>query len=439
MSKIGIIIEREYKTRVVKKSFIIITLITPVLLVLLMLGPTLIMTMGDSSQRNITVIDQTGLYSKVLQDSTKYHFMYADKTPEEIRAASADKSKDAMTALLVISDTLSKNPKAATIYSNQQIDIDTKNYITNLLDKYVEHEKLASYNIPDIKKIIEDSKANIDIKTIRWGEDGSEKVGSTELALALGMISAFLIYFFIIIYGSQVMSGVIQEKTNRIVEVIVSSAKPFELMMGKIIGVALVGLTQMLIWGILIFVLYGTTMAFLSPQLMQHTSEITATIGNGQMDAINSGMMGDILGAMHGVNFLQIGLLLIIYFLGGYLLYASLFAAMGSAVDSETDTQQFTMPLMMPMLFAVYAGIYASQHPDSAMAFWTSLIPFTSPVVMMARLPFGIDAWQIALSVILLVLSFLGSTWLAAKIYRTGILMYGKKPSWKELWKWLKY
>ncbi|MCL2596802.1 MAG: ABC transporter permease [Paludibacter sp.] len=439
MSKIGIIIEREYKTRVVKKSFIIVTLITPVLMVLLMAGPMLINMMGDSNERNITVIDQTGLYRNVLQDSTKYHFVFADQTPDEIRTSSASTKKNAMTALLVITDTLTKNPKAATIYSHQQIDIDTKNYISNILDKYVEHEKLLSYNIPNIKQIIDDSKANIDIKTIRWSDDGTEKIGSSELALALGMISAFLIYMFIVIYGSQVMTSVIQEKTNRIVEVIVSSAKPFELMMGKIIGVALVGLTQMLIWGILVSVLYGAAMAIMSPQLMQQTSELTATMGNGQMSAISTGAMGDIFGALQGVNFLQIGILLIIYFLGGYLLYASLFAALGSAVDSETDTQQFTMPLMMPMIFAIFAGIYASQHPDTSLAFWTSLIPFTSPVVMMARLPFGVDAWQIALSVALLALSFWGSTWLAAKIYRTGILMYGKKPSWKELWKWLKY
>ena len=439
MSKIGIIIGREYRTRVMKKSFIIVTLVTPLLMVLLMLGPTLIMMMGDSSQRNITVIDQTGIYRNVLKDSTKYHFIFADQSPDEIRAANKNKDKNAMTALLVITDSLTKNPKAATLYSYQQIDVDTKNYIANLLNKYVEHEKLAAYNIPDIKQIIEDSKANIDIKTIRWNDDGSDKVGSSELALILGIVIAILIYMFIMIYGSQVMAGVIQEKTNRIVEVIVSSAKPFELMMGKIIGVALVGLTQMLIWGVLISVLYGAAMMVISPQLIQQSAEITATMGSGQMPEISSGMMGDIFGAMQGVNFLQIGILLIIYFLGGYLLYASLFAAMGSAVDSETDTQQFTMPITMPMLFAIYAGIYASQHPDSAFAFWTSLIPFTSPVVMMARLPFGVDAWQIVLSVGLLVLSFLGSTWLAAKIYRTGILMYGKKPTWKELWKWLKY
>lgn len=437
MSKIGIIIEREYKTRVMKKSFILVTLITPVLMVLLMLGPTLIMMTGDSSERNITVIDQTGLYRNVLKDSTKYHFIFADQTPEEIRSSQKGKTKDAITALLVITDSLTKNPQAATIYSYQQIDVDTKNYITNLLDKYIEQEKLALYNIPDIKQIIADSKANIDIKTIRWNDDGSEHIGSSELALILGMVIAMLIFMFIMTYGSQVMTGVIQEKTNRIVEVIISSAKPFELMMGKIIGVALVGLTQMLIWGILISILYSTAMTIVSPQLLQQSSEITTVMSNGQIPATNP--LNDIFGALQGVNFLQICILLIIYFLGGYLLYASLFAAMGSAVESETDTQQFTMPITVPLIFAIYAGVHASQHPDSTLAFWTSIIPFTSPVVMMARLPFGVDVWQIVLSIALLVLSFLGSTWLAAKIYRTGILMYGKKPSWKELWKWLKY
>ncbi|MDR1652594.1 MAG: ABC transporter permease [Prevotellaceae bacterium] len=438
MSKIGIIIGREYKTRVMKKSFIFITLITPVLMALLMLAPTLIMTLGDSSSRNITVIDQTGIYAKALTDSEKYHFIFANQSPDEIRAAT--KNSDALTALLVITDTLAKNPKAAALFSHKQIDIDTKSYITDLLDDFTEKEKLSAYNIPNIKQIIEDSKANIDIQTKVWSDSGEEKAGSSELALILGMVIAMLIFMFIMTYGSQVMTGVIQEKTSRIVEVIVSSAKPFELMMGKIVGVALVGLTQMFIWGVFVSLLYGAGVALLSPQLL-HSPDIAATMGNAEQiaEASANPMVSEFIGALQSVNFLQIGVLLIVYFLGGYLLYASFFAAMGSAVDSETDTQQFTLPITMPMLFAMYAGIYASQHPDSALAFWGSIIPFTSPVVMMARLPFGVDIWQIALSVGLLALSFVASTWLAAKIYRTGILMYGKKPSWKELYKWLKY
>jgi ABC-2 type transport system permease protein len=248
---------------------------------------------------------------------------------------------------------------------------------------------------------------------------------------------------FIVIYGAQVMTGVVQEKTNRIVEVMISSVKPFELMMGKIIGIALVGLTQFMMWVLLTgAILFGLSTTFakdMDMEKMQQMQELSQKGMQGMPTAEINGQVADFMTAINGLDFVQIISLFIVYFLGGYLLYASLFAAIGSAVDNETDTQQFSMPIMLPIIFAIYAGIFSAENPDGPLAFWCSMIPFTSPIVMMVRLPFDVPFWQIALSISILVLSFIGTTWMAGKIYRTGILMYGKKTTWKEMWKWLKY
>ena len=248
---------------------------------------------------------------------------------------------------------------------------------------------------------------------------------------------------FIVIYGAQVMTGVVQEKTNRIVEVMISSVKPFELMMGKIIGIAMVGLTQFLMWVLLTgAIMFGLSSAFAKDIDMDSVKKVQEMGQMGMQNMPNDDVMSkiqDFTVALNGLDFVQIISLFIVYFLGGYLLYASLFAAIGSAVDNETDTQQFSMPIMLPIIFAIYAGIFSAENPDGPLAFWCSMIPFTSPIVMMVRLPFDVPFWQIALSISILVLSFIGTTWMAGKIYRTGILMYGKKTTWKEMWKWLKY
>lgn len=247
------------------------------------------------------------------------------------------------------------------------------------------------------------------------------------------MIIAMIIYMFIVLYGGQVMSGVVQEKTSRIVEVIVSSVKPFQLMMGKIIGIALVGLTQVLLWVVLTLVLsvLATSLMGLEPAAMAGVQELP-------QDSMEQSAT-KLYSMLSGFDFVEMFIYFILYFVSGYLLYASLFAAVGSAVENETDTQQFSMPLTIPIIFAIYAAIYSAQNPDGPLAFWCSLIPFTSPVVMMVRLPFGVPFWQIVLSIGILILSFILTTWMAGKIYRTGILMYGKKVTWTELWKWLRY
>jgi ABC-2 type transport system permease protein len=368
-------------------------------------------------------------------------FDFVDKPAEEVKQESANKNENEFTALLLISDDLAKNPKAASLYSDKQVNMELKKYISGLLNQHVEQQKLASYNIPNLKEMVEKSKTNIDIPTIKWGDDGQEKEGSAELALVIGMISAFVIYMFIVIYGAQVMSGVVQEKTSRIVEVMISSVKPFELMMGKIIGIAMVGLTQFMLWVVLTIAismaagsLMGSDMDMNSLQQANQMGMQTSMPVNQNPDEIQQ-----LFSMLSGFDFTQIIVLFVVYFLGGYLLYASLFAAVGSAVDNETDTQQFSLPLTLPIIFGIYAAIYSAQNPDGPLAFWCSMIPFTSPIVMMVRLPFYVPAWQIILSLSILALSFIGTTWMAGKIYRTGILMYGKKVTWKEMWKWLRY
>ncbi len=438
MSKISLIIKREYTTRVMKPSFILLTFLTPILIGAMIMVPLFLAQIEDDAVNKIIVVDQTGQYSAIFENNEKYVFETANQPIEELKQA----PEKSFAAVLVITADLAQNPAAATLYSQQQVGIDLKSYIAGVINTHVEEQKLAALNIPDFKKMAEQIKSDVDVKTVRWGKDGEEKMGSAELAIIIGMISAFIIYMFIVVYGAQVMSGVVQEKTSRIVEVIISSVKPFELMMGKIVGIAMVGLTQFALWVILTLIVvsslssvFGTSVDMESYQQMPGVNMNAMPVPTNPDDA----MFAELMTALSNFDFVQTGIMFVIYFLGGYLLYASLFAAVGSAVDNETDTQQFSLPLTLPIIFAVYAAIYSAENPDGPLAFWTSMIPFTSPIVMMVRLPYGVDFWQIALSIGVLILSFIGSTWIAAKIYRTGILMYGKKVTWKEMMKWVFY
>jgi len=439
MSKIGLIIRREYTTRVMKKSFIILTFLTPLLIAGMVMVPLLLSKIKDDKVKTIVVVDQTGLYRTVFKDSADYKYQFADVSPDEYRKGDQENEFD---ALLLISADLRVNPKGAVLFSEKQVDMEMKGHVAGLLNDFVEEQKLAALNIPDFKKIAESLKTDIDVKTVKWGKDGEEKMGSAELAVIIGMLSAFIIYMFIVIYGAQVMSGVVQEKTNRIVEVIISSVKPFELMMGKIIGVAMVGLTQFGLWVILSAVLVTSLFSAFGISADEAAMQQTQMMGvQSTAVAIDTGddTINELLIAFQEFDFVQTGILFVLFFLGGYLLYSSLFAAIGSAVDNETDTQQFSLPVTLPIIFAIYAAIYSAENPDGPLAFWCSMIPFTSPIVMMVRLPFGVPFWQIALSLGILILSFIGSVWVAGKIYRTGIMMYGKKVTWKEMFKWITY
>lgn len=440
MSKIGIIIGQEYKNRVVKKSFIILTFLMPVLFLAIIFVPIWLAQIGDDTEKVVAVVDQTGLYNTVFENDGSYTYVMVDDAVNNIQETS---NKNNYNAIVVISEDLLENPKGVTIFSEKQVGLDLKNNVRNKLTKYVEEQKLLSYNIENLQQIIKDSKVNLDVATIKWGVDGTEQESSSELALIVGMVATMLIYMFIFISGAQVMNSVVQEKTSRIVEVMICSVKPFELMMGKVISVALVCLTQFFMWflltGILLFAATqimgagGGAEELLQAQQGMNQIEVTEQVGG------TAGMAQEVLGMLSMVNWVEILSFFIIYFIGGYLLYASLFAAIGSAVDNETDTQQFMMPITIIILFALYAGIYSAENPDGPLAFWCSMIPFTSPIVMMVRLPFDVPMWEKLVSISLLILTFIGTTWLSAKIYRTGILMYGKKVSWKEIAKWVRY
>lgn len=438
MNKIGLIIKREYLRRVSKKSFLLLTLLTPFLFAALVFVPLWLSTIKGSDTKQIAIFDTTGKYAPLFKSTEEYKFITEESKSLEDYKNNPDKE---IFAFLNITDDLLKTPTAATLYSDKQIPLGLKNTIDRTLSDFLKDEKLASYNIDNLKQIIEESKINFNIKTIKWDNDGSEKSTSAEVASVLGMVLTFIIYMFIIMYGNMVMQGVMEEKNNRIIEVMISSVKPFDLMMGKIIGIGFVGLTQIFIWGILTSILIAGSLFFLggstSPEDIMAAQMATQGIGDAVTNtpAINTGIQ-DII---NSINFGMIGSSFVLYFIGGYLLYAALFAAIGSALEQQEDASQFMTPIMLLMAFSLYAGIYSMNNPDGPLAFWCSMIPFTSPIVMMVRMPFDIPLWEIVLSFVLLFATAILIVWVSAKIYRIGILMYGKKPNIKEMLKWIKY
>ncbi|MBS2211655.1 ABC transporter permease [Carboxylicivirga mesophila] len=445
MSKISLIIQREYITRVKKKSFIVMTIIGPILFAAMMVLPGWFASMEDTESKNIAVIDQTGKYNKRIKDTEYLKFSWLNQ--QDAGTIAQDYQDKGYTAYLVIEDDLLQKPDAAKIYSESQITIDVKDHIARNLEKYLENEKLNSYQIDGLDAIIKDiHSVDIKLKTIKLSEDGSEKESSTELVMIAAIIFAMMIYMFVLIYGMQVMRGIMEEKVSRIVEVIVSSVKPFQLMMGKIIGIALVALTQFMLWVILtvsiVSVLHAVFASDASTFTANNQVEMLGATGGQPTDAQVSEFaagFNNIIDKVLSLDLIGSLVLFVFYFLGGYLLYASLFAAIGAALDNEADSQQFVMPVMMPLILSIYVAMAAFRNPTGDIAVWFSMIPFTSPVVMMARIPFQPPIWQIIVSMLLLIGTFILTTWFAGRIYRTGILMYGKKVSYKELWKWFKY
>jgi ABC-2 type transport system permease protein len=435
MSKLGLIIEREYTARVYKRSFILLTLLTPLLMGLVAFVPLLLSSINGSEDKEVAVIDRTGLYTDVWQSSDGYRFVPVDDSNAAVSPHDYFTNKGkGLYAILIVDGNLLQNPKALSLYSEKTVSPGLESLITSQINKYLTQQKIASYDIPELKQIIADADVHVKLQTIKWGEAGREESSSTSMAVVVGMISTFLIYMFIFAYGGMVMQGALQEKTNRIVEVIVSSVKPFELMMGKIIGVGLVGLTQFLIWGA---IMLGITFAFgIGATLGGSLTEVgqVAEEAAGDPDAL-----ANIMGELSTVNLPLILGVFILYFVGGYLLYASVFATIGSLVDQEADTQQFMIPVTIVILFAFYSAIYSIENPEGPLAFWCSLIPFFSPIVMMVRMPFGVPTLELVGSLLLLYASAIGMTFVSGKIYRTGILMYGKKPSLRDIWKMLRY
>jgi len=419
MRKIWLIIKREYIVRVSKKAFIVMTIVGPLLMAALMIVPTYLA--NETQELRTIAIEEDGFeFTNQIEDTDFLHF---SKIPtEEATLLKNDFSESNYYALLYI---MGDN---FTLYSNQQISLTVSKTIENQLEQIIEHQKLKAVGI-DLT-ILSEAQSTVHISTKIITEGGGTTNSKAEASMGIGFVCGILIYMFIFMYGTMVMRGVIEEKTSRIVEVIISSVKPFQLMMGKILGVALVGLTQFALWILL-------TIAIASfAELMFMDEGIMTTELNSTQQSILLSELSNLTG---GINLMQIFVSFIFYFLAGYLVYSSLFAAVGSAVDAEADTQQFVLPITIPLILAFILIQPIMENPDGPLAFWMSIIPFTSPVIMMVRLPFGVANWELALSMCVLILSFVLTTYLAGKIYRTGILMYGKKTSYKELWKWLSY
>lgn len=446
MSKISIIIQREYSTRVKKKSFIIMTLIAPLLMAAIFIVPVWIMTREDTEEKVIAVVeDGSNFFTNVIPDTEKLQFDYVNSTLDQLKSNFSDKG---YYGILYISPKAAYIPNAVQLISHKQPPLDLTIHIANALEKEIEKKKLEAYDIKDLDKILKTVSTDIRVQTIKINEDGQEKETSTGLAMGIAYIGGLLIYLLTFIFGAQVMRGVIEEKTSRVVEVIISSVRPFQLMLGKIIGIGLVGLTQFILWIIITALIIISAQSFLLPENAGSTQEVAQNIMNAnpveqtqvqvpQNQELNE--VQQIFEKLHSINWGLIISSFLFFFLGGYFLYASLFASIGSAVDNETDTQQFMMPITIPLILGLFVAMGTFQNPESSIAFWFSLIPFTSPIVMMARLPFGVPYWELILSMSILILTFFGTTWMAAKIYRTGILMYGKKTTYKELWKWIRY
>lgn len=338
----------------------------------------------------------------------------------------------------------------AVSYSRSKVNVDFQRLVTENISKVFRDLKLSKYDIENVDDLLSDARYDVPLKTITIDDEGKDKVDIVEIYMAISYVATFLIYIFIFSFGSMVMRGVIEEKTNRIVEVIISSVRPVELMLGKIIGVASVAITQCCIWVVFIGIIVFGVKSFIGFDQVQEVLAAQQAAGTEQvvgmesLSSIQQELAGDpemmeIIGMIGDINFGFIFLSFVLYFILGYLLYSSMFAAIGSAVENETDTNQFMMPVTIPLIVGLVMMMHTFNYPDSSLSFWGSIIPFTSPMVMMARVPFGVPMWEYALSLGLLAVTFLGITWLSAKIYRTGILMYGKKPSWKDLWKWIKY
>ena len=434
MNKLRLIIAREYMSIVGRKSFILMTLGMPLLMILCMAVPIGLAYLNDkgSETQQIAVIDETGRYAAALHSDDMYNFVAIKGDTVTDAREFYDKANGSLDAIIIIPHNVDSTG-VVNIFSEGTITPALVSSVRNVLSDTIENAHLAELGIPNLQQMIDKAHVDVDVRSIKWSEEG-EQESSTYAAMGLGFMLSLITYMFVLMYGAMIMNSVIEEKTNRIVEVVVSSCRPFQLMLGKIIGVGLVGLTQMAIWIVLLAVVgmvAGSVFGIgnISPDTVSPEALAKAQ----DMGAIES-----ILRQTLSINYLPIIVSFVLYFIGGYLLYSSLFAGFSSAVDQASDASQFTAPFIFIMLIAFYAGMVCMENPTGPTAVWCSMIPFTSPVVMMVRIPFGVPAWQLALSLVLLFGTALLITWLAARIYRRGILHYGQKASFKELFKWIK-
>lgn len=439
MNKIFLIIKREYLSRVKKTSFIVMTFLGPVLMGLLLIVPLWLSQVSDEV-RTIAVVDDSRLFLNKIEDKETIKFEYLSSTTINEVKATFDKSD--YYGILYIPEFVEKNPDSVSFFTRKQASFMVTSHIQKVLEAELTKRFLLAENINhDMLESIKE-RSEVNLNTISFTEEGKEKKGSTELSMVLGLFGAILVYVLIFMYGTQVLRGVIEEKTNRIVEIIISSVKPFQLMMGKIIGVALVGITQFILWIVLTAVVSGVMGKFIPDN---YSSTNIQQVLNNKSDQVDTAKLNkaadmvEMIQAAKQLDYKLMGFAILFFFIGGYLLYSALFAAVGAAIDNESDSQQFMLPITIPLIVAFMIAQFIIENPESPVAFWFSMFPLTSPVVMMVRIPFGVPMWELALSATLLVIGFVTATWFAARIYKVGILMYGKKVTYKELWKWFKY
>jgi len=455
--KLGIIIEREYLNKVKKKSFLLTTFGVPILFAAMYALMIFIMLRTEGDSKRIAVIDRSGIVMEKLENTKQLTFKQIPETdPEAVKNRLGEYDAD---ILLYISplDSATKSVTATT-YADKPMGMETAEVIENRINDAVEAYRIDSYGIEGLDQILSDIHSNIHLTSYTVDEEGKETISQSEVYMIISMVLAMALYMFIALFSGMVMSSVIEEKSSRVVEVLVSSVKATELMFGKIIGVALVALTQFLLWivltGLIIGIIGGIVgldkiTGGMDESQTQMVQEMAGTgMGGATIDlqaltdttAVAEGPTGmqAVVGTLTSLNYTEIIISFLLFFLFGYLLYASLFAAIGSAVENEADTQQLQIPVTIPLLVGFFVAFYAFRAPESQLVWWFSMIPFTSPIVMLARLPFGVPTWELVLSIGLLVLTFVACAWVSAKIYKVGVLMYGKKSTFKDLWKWLK-
>ena len=436
MSKIWIIIQREFMTRVKKKSFILLTILMPFIFAALIMVPLMLATIEGDEQKTVMVVDKTGRYVGSLKSTANYAFVPTADNKDEFYTEDSE-----VEAVVQITADLAKNPTAVTIYSPREVKAELLSYVETCLGEQVRREKLSAYNIPELETIIADIQTDFHVATVKRNAEGDETSSNTYIAMTAGFIFTFLIYMFVMSYGGMVMQSVMEEKTKRIVELMVSSVKPFQLMMGKIIGVALVGFVQLAIWGVMLSIIllvcgsvFGLSTAPAVPAVAGADAQMAAVA-----QQAGGGEAAEIMSALMGLPYAELGIMFVLYFVGGYLLYASFFAAVGASINAQEDSSQFIMPVVLIMVFGLYAAMYSVENTNGPLAFWASIFPLTSPIVMMVRIPFGVPWWEEVLSLGLLFATSMAFVWISARIYRVGILMYGKKPSLREMLKWVRW
>ena len=448
------VIGREYMTRVKKKSFLVTTFVVPILFAAMMVVIFYIMGNTKERKQDVAVVDQSGIVMPHLQSGDRITYTdFSTEDPETVKPHLKDLGKDVLVVISPI-DTVRKTVSVQA-YSKDPLGVEFTSNLGNRVDDAVEEYRVRQYGIENLSQIMEDVKSNVKVTEYTLDESGKESISESGIYMVVSMLLGIIIWMFIMMFGGQVMSSVIEEKSSRVVEVLISSVKAVDLMFGKIIGVALVALTQFLLWIVLTVLLTSVAGMFMgkdmlksfsNPEMMAQTTigvhpdlgSLTAPADTAALEPGAPGQLETVMGTLSNIPWTKLIVSFLIFFILGYLLYASLYAAVGSAVESVEDTQQLQLPITIPLMIAYLIILMAFQNPDSSVVVWGSLIPFTSPIVMLARIPYGVPMWQLILSIVLLFLTFLGCAWLSAKIYKVGILMFGKKSTFKDLWKWLK-